>query len=147
MGGYWHKDRHLPEELDPVTRHPLAHALPLGLYAEDKVAFNRLITDPGIERLNVERHPLAPGELASIGGIRVYLATPEQAAWLRMHETKERPAPKEPDEGPLLKLAKWMQRGAEMAVHGRPVTPAPYRLPPGLNRAARRASAARGRRA
>lgn len=144
MPTYWHKGRYLPSELDPLTGEPLYGVLPPGLYCEDQAAYDALLSAPDLER--------TAGALV-MGSVALRIATPEQAAILRMMPTvspAEHGAREQAEfEAMATKVSGLVEKlgGKAEKPRARPTVPAPYRLPAGLNRAARRASAARGRRA
>ncbi|MCK2054968.1 hypothetical protein [Methylobacterium sp. 37f] len=80
MPTIWHKDRWWPGDLVAPFDTPAVWALPLGIYCEDQETFAAL------RRSAWENEPemaYAPGGQASIGGIAVFVATPEQAELLR----------------------------------------------------------------
>lgn len=144
MPEYWHKGAYLASELDPLTGEPLYGVLPPGLYCEDQAGYDALLSAPDLER--------TAGALV-MGSMALRIATPEQAAVLRLmptmspaeHRAREQAA----FDAMSAKVSGLIEKlgGQAEKPRARPTVPAPYRLPKGLNRAARRASAARGRRA
>lgn len=83
MATYWHKPAYTAEDRD-ADGEILPGAMPPGIYCEDEAAYRALLAGAR------EQGQIAqPGfEGPSLGGMRVYVATPEQAALLRAMPTR-----------------------------------------------------------
>lgn len=80
MSTIWHTDRWWPGDLVKPFDTPAFWALPLGIYCEDQE------TLAALRRAAWENEPemtYGIGGQASIGGIAIFVATPEQAALFR----------------------------------------------------------------
>ncbi|WP_210247781.1 hypothetical protein [Methylobacterium sp. WL18] len=147
MGRTWLKPHYVASDLDPVTKAVLPGSMPPGMYVEDAATFDQILADPKVGK--IERAFNAPADNSrprawppvKVAGIRLRVATESELAVLRGVTTTTPPPPAEgltPDELKTWgKIADRIRRGK--------VTPNAMRIPPGINRAAKRAAAAKGR--
>ncbi|KQP90785.1 hypothetical protein [Methylobacterium sp. Leaf117] len=144
MGKTWFKPNYVPSDLDPVTKAVMPGVLAPGMYAEDEATFDEILADPRVGK--IERAFNAPPEAGrprawppiTIAGIRVRVANEAELAVLRGVTIKTPPPPEEgltPDE-----IKSW--RGVADRIRNGKARPHPMRIPPGINRAAKRAAAA-----
>lgn len=148
----WHKPAYLPSDRDPVTGDLLPGALPPGLYCEDEEAFSKLRAAARLRQSSVRATLDGGWDLA---GQRVFVCTPQQAAFFRATASKAPPPPVEPAQsyeeacagivGNLEKEARGL--ALEMG-RAYPAAPPPATRHPfiGANRQQRRAAEARARR-
>ncbi|KQO68513.1 hypothetical protein ASF22_19890 [Methylobacterium sp. Leaf87] len=139
MPTIWHKDRWWPGDLVAPFDTPAFWALPLGIYCEDRETFAAL------RRSAWENEPemaYAPGGHASIGGIAVFVATPDQAALLRAMPAR---SPEESLAEMQAEVDAFAAKVDRLLALMEPA-PRPARHPaPGANRRQRRAAEAMGR--
>lgn len=85
MGTIWFKKGYEPYERHPITGGAMPFPLPPGIYCEDDATFAEL------RRAAWEREPAVEYDAygASLGGIRVYVTSPEQAEVLRALAPRE----------------------------------------------------------
>lgn len=86
----WHKPAYTDLDRDPTTGAILPGALPPGLYCEDEAAFAKLRAAARLRDSSVR--PTLDGGW-DLAGQRVFIATPEQAAFFRAVAMKELPPP------------------------------------------------------
>ena len=84
MSTYWHKPAYLPTDYDPVTHELLPGAMPPGIYCGDEADMKALIKGASVKGIPAGidfRGDLPFG--VTMAGHAVYIATPEQAEFLR----------------------------------------------------------------
>lgn len=157
MGTVWLKKRYLPSDYDPLTHELVPGAIAPGLYCEDETSFDRILSDPGIERMYAAPRdgdrPRSWPPL-SLGGIRVRVATPAEAALFRaMPDTRSQPDPEPDIEAAARQVNELIGKqgkppAPEPVPPSRKVKAAPFRVSPPLmlNRAAKRRAASKNRR-
>jgi len=117
MGTVWLKKRYWSSDYDAITHEVLPGAIAPGLYCETEESYDRILADPGIERVYMaprdgERPRSWPP--LSLGGIRVRVATPAEAAFFRA--MPEGPPEPEPDiEGAARKIDELISKAAAAA--------------------------------